>query len=131
MKRAVNTIVNELKKSGIVILDTPTIQIQNIVATGDLGGSVDLERIAYALNKTIYDPEQFPGLIYRMDDPKVTVLIFTSGKFVLAGAKKEEETSRAATRLQETLEQEKLIEYEHQGARLGSFMTILGAAQCF
>ena len=60
----------------------------------------------------MYEPEQFPGLIYRMDDPKVVILIFTSGKLVCTGAKKETEVHRAISTLQETLEEKNLITYE-------------------
>jgi transcription initiation factor TFIID TATA-box-binding protein len=60
----------------------------------------------------MYEPEQFPGLIYRMDDPKVVILIFTTGKLVCTGAKKEVEVHRAVARLQETLEEKILITYE-------------------
>jgi transcription initiation factor TFIID TATA-box-binding protein len=59
----------------------------------------------------MYEPEQFPGLIYRMDDPKVVILIFTSGKLVCTGAKKETEVHRAIAKLQETLEAKELITY--------------------
>jgi len=61
---------------------------------------------------TMYEPEQFPGLIYRMDDPKVVILIFTSGKLVCTGAKKETEVHRAVSKLQNTLEEKTLITYE-------------------
>jgi transcription initiation factor TFIID TATA-box-binding protein len=60
----------------------------------------------------MYEPEQFPGLIYRMDDPKVVILIFASGKLVCTGAKKETEVHRAVTKLQATLEEKTLITYE-------------------
>jgi len=51
-------------------------------------------------------------LIYRMEDPKVVILIFSSGKLVCTGAKKEEEVYRAVNKLQETLEKKELIHYE-------------------
>jgi transcription initiation factor TFIID TATA-box-binding protein len=60
----------------------------------------------------MYEPEQFPGLIYRMEDPKVVILIFGSGKLVCTGAKKETEVHRAIAKLQETLEEKILITYE-------------------
>jgi len=60
----------------------------------------------------MYEPEQFSGLIYRMDDPRVVILIFASGKLVCAGAKKEEEVSVVVTKLQETLREKGLIYYE-------------------
>ena len=59
----------------------------------------------------MYEPEQFPGLIYRMDEPKVVILIFATGKLVVTGAKKEAEVYRAVEILQRTLEEKKLITY--------------------
>ena len=111
-KRAVMKVVRELKKSGIIIIGKPEMKIQNIVASVNLAGLIDLERSAYSLGRTMYEPEQFPGLIYRMDVPKVVILIFASGKLVCTGAKKEEDVYDAVTKLHETLELEDLIYYE-------------------
>ena len=111
-RKAVMKVVDELKRNGIVILGKPEIQIQNIVASAGLGGYIDLEKSTYSLKRTMYEPEQFPGLIYRMDDPKVVILLFASGKLVCTGAKKETEVHRAVTKLQETLEEKVLITYE-------------------
>ena len=110
-RKAVTKVVDELKRNGIVILGKPEIQIQNIVASAGLGGSIDLEKSTYSLKRTMYEPEQFPGLIYRMDDPKVVILLFASGKLVCTGAKKEAEVHRAVGILQETLEEKALITY--------------------
>ena len=110
-RKAVMKVVDELKRSGIVILSKPEIQIQNIVASVGLGGHIDLEKATYSLKHTMYEPEQFPGLIYRMEDPKVVILIFGSGKLVCTGAKKETDVHRAIAKLQETLEEKKLITY--------------------
>jgi transcription initiation factor TFIID TATA-box-binding protein len=111
-RRAVMKLVDELNRNGMVILGKPQIQVQNIVASAGLGGRIDLERVTYSLKRTMYEPEQFPGLIYRMDDPKVVILIFASGKLVCTGAKKEGEVHRAVMKLQETLEEKTLITYE-------------------
>jgi transcription initiation factor TFIID TATA-box-binding protein len=111
-KEVVLRVVDELKRNGIVVAGGPDIRIQNIVASVALGGSVDLEKTTYSLERTMYEPEQFPGLIYRMNDPKVVILIFASGKLVCTGAKKEEQVSVAVTKLQETLEKKELIRYE-------------------
>jgi len=116
-KEVVLTVVDELKRNGIVISGKPDTKIQNIVASVELGGSIDLEKITYSLEKTMYEPEQFPGLIYRMNDPKVVILIFSSGNLVCTGAKKEEEVYRAVTILQKTLEEKELIRYEQERAR--------------
>ncbi|MCJ7506232.1 TATA-box-binding protein [Candidatus Bathyarchaeota archaeon] len=116
-RKAVLMVVDDLKRNGIVISGKPSIQIQNIVASVVLGGRIDLEKATYSLERTMYEPEQFPGLIYRMDEPKVVILIFSSGKLVCTGAKKEEEVDLAVTRLQETLEKKELIRYEQERAR--------------
>ena len=64
-------------------------KIQNIVASCDIHFPVRLESLAHAHNQFCsYEPELFPGLIYRMITPKVVLLIFVSGKLVLTGAKK-------------------------------------------
>jgi transcription initiation factor TFIID TATA-box-binding protein len=110
-RKAVTKVVDELKRNGIVILRKPEIQVQNIVASCGLGGHIDLEKSTYSLKRTMYEPEQFPGLIYRMDDPKVVILVFSTGKLVCTGAKKEAEVHRAIAKLQETLEEKELITY--------------------
>jgi transcription initiation factor TFIID TATA-box-binding protein len=111
-RKAVMRVVDELNRNGIVILGKPEIQIQNMVASVGLGGHIDLEKVTYSLQRTMYEPEQFPGLIYRMDDPKVVILIFGSGKLVCTGAKKETEVHRAISKLQGILEEKNLISYE-------------------
>ena len=110
--KAVEKVVKELKSHGIVIVGKPRIQIQNIVASASLGGKIDLEKATYTLSKTMYEPEQFPGLIYRMDIPKVVILLFSSGKLVCTGAKKEEEVYEAVNKLHVKLEKEGIIHYE-------------------
>jgi len=111
-RRAVMTVVKELKKGGIIIINKPELKIQNIVASVSLGGRVDLELAVGALVKTMYEPEQFPGLIYRMDEPKVVILIFASGNLVCTGAKKEQDVYDAVHKLHERLEEQNLIFYE-------------------
>ncbi len=111
-KEAVMKVVDDLKNTGIITIDKPDIQIQNIVASGGLGGPIDLDKATYSLKRVMYEPEQFPGLIYRMEEPKVVILLFSTGKLVCVGAKKEEEIYRATTKLQETLEEKELIHYE-------------------
>ncbi|MEM2917608.1 MAG: TATA-box-binding protein [Candidatus Bathyarchaeia archaeon] len=111
-RRAVMRVIKELKKSGIIIISKPELKIQNIVASASLGGMIDLEKAAYTLGRTMYEPEQFPGLIYRMDEPKVVILLFASGKLVCTGAKREQDVYDAVNKLHQKLEDEKLIYYE-------------------
>jgi len=111
-RRAVMTVVKELKKGGIIIISKPEFKVQNIVASVSLGGKVDLEQAVSKLVKTMYEPEQFPGLIYRMDEPKVVILIFASGNLVCTGAKKEQDVHDAVHKLHGNLEEQNLIFYE-------------------
>jgi transcription initiation factor TFIID TATA-box-binding protein len=60
----------------------------------------------------MYEPEQFPGLIYRMDEPKVVILLFASGKLVCTGAKREQDVYDAVLKLHKMLEEQELIFYE-------------------
>ncbi len=110
-RRAVMKVVKELKESGIIIIGKPKLKIQNIVASGGLRGTIDLEKATYSLGKTMYEPEQFPGLIYRMAEPKVVILLFASGKLVCTGAKHEEDVYQAVNILHQRLEDKELIYY--------------------
>jgi transcription initiation factor TFIID TATA-box-binding protein len=101
---AVHRVVKDLKGYGIVITSKPEITIQNIVASGDLGKPVDLELAADILDNVMYEPEQFPGLILRMKDPKVVCLVFATGKGVCTGAKSEEIVTIAVNKLYDELD---------------------------
>lgn len=96
---AVKKIIKYLKKYGIEIVGKSKIQIQNIVASANIMVNVNLDMAAYLLENNMYEPEQFPGLIYRMDDPKVVLLIFSSGKMVITGAKREKEVFDAVEKI--------------------------------
>ncbi|RLE86083.1 MAG: TATA-box-binding protein [Thermoprotei archaeon] len=103
--KAVKTIIRILRSHGIDVRGEPIIEIQNIVASANLKTLVDLEKAAYLLENSMYEPEQFPGLIYRMEDPKVVLLIFSSGKVVCTGARKEEEVKEAVNKLYNKLKE--------------------------
>ena len=103
-KTAVNKVVGELKKGGIIILGKPKIDIQNIVASANLQHMVDLETAADILDNVMYEPEQFPGLIYRMSDPRTVLLLFSSGKIVCTGGKSESMVHESVHKLYETLD---------------------------
>ena len=62
-------------------------RIENVVASTSLGHELDLKAISLALGGSEYEPEQFPGLIYRIKEPKTAILLFRSGKVVCTGAK--------------------------------------------
>ena len=66
------------------------IKIQNIVASTDIKKNLNLRSIANSLENVEYDPEHFPGLIYKPDDPNAVILLFDSGKIVCNGTESEE-----------------------------------------
>ncbi len=102
-RKAVRKVVRDLKKNDIIVLNEPKITIQNMVASGALQKNVDLELAADLLENVMYEPEQFPGLILRMRDPKTVILIFSSGKYVCTGAKNEAMIQEATQKLHEEL----------------------------
>jgi transcription initiation factor TFIID TATA-box-binding protein len=105
VKLAISNVVKKIEKIGIKIQKEPEIEVQNIVASSDLGTKINLNEIAISLHleKIEYEPEQFPGLVYRLDDPKVVLLLFGSGKLVCTGARKPEDVERAVENITEEL----------------------------
>jgi len=103
-RSAVNKVVRQLKDNGILILGRPRIVIQNIVASANLHKRIDLEIAADILDDVMYEPEQFPGLIYRMREPKTVLLLFASGKMVCTGAKSEEMVYESVNKIHELLD---------------------------
>jgi len=96
--RVVEKVVKNIKKAGIKV-SNPEITIQNIVASGDLHTNIDLNMAAIVMEYAMYEPEVFPGLIYRMQDPKTVFLIFSTGRIVCTGAKKKEIVRDAVLKL--------------------------------
>ena len=111
-RKAVKKVVQLLRKGKINIKKEATVTIQNIVASINLGGRVHLEEAARSLPRSMYEPEQFPGLIHRMLDPKTVILIFSSGKLVCTGAKTEKDVYRSVNNLHSLLEEKNLMIYD-------------------
>ena len=111
-KKAVRKVVLKLRKGGIKIKKNAIVIIQNIVASGNLGGKVHLEEAARNLDHSMYEPEQFPGLIHRMKEPKTVILLFASGKLVCTGAKMEKHVEQEVNNLHKLLEKKELMIYE-------------------
>jgi transcription initiation factor TFIID TATA-box-binding protein len=92
-------IVQAIKKASKIIHEIqPTVRVPrnveyevvNLVATANLNRSLDLFKTALGLDNVEYEPEQFPGAILRLADPKLTLLLFKNGKVICAGAKRED-----------------------------------------
>jgi len=94
----VKKVIKKIKKAGIEV-SNPKITIQNIVASGDLHTNIDLNMAAIVMEYAMYEPEVFPGLIYRMQEPKTVFLIFSTGRIVCTGAKNKEVVREAVLKL--------------------------------
>ena len=111
-RKAVKTVVQKLRTGGIRIKKDAVVTVQNIVSSINLGGRVHLELAARTLPQSMYEPEQFPGVIHRMIDPKTVILIFASGKLVCTGAKTEKDVYRSVNNLHSILEEKELMIYD-------------------
>jgi transcription initiation factor TFIID TATA-box-binding protein len=103
---ALDIATSNLKDIGFDVLPSPKIEIVNIVASGDLKSeNLNLNQVAMALGleNIEYEPEQFPGLVFRMSEPKVVTLIFSTGKVICTGARNKEDVELAYTNLQREL----------------------------
>ena len=115
----VKKVVKRIKKAGIEV-SNPKITIQNIVASGDLHTQIDLNMAAIIMEYAMYEPEVFPGLIYRMQEPKTVFLIFSTGRIVCTGAKNKEVVREAVLKLNREVRElgvarKDLAESEYEG----------------
>lgn len=103
---ALEIIFEKLRGLGIPVPESPEITVQNIVSSADLGQDLNLNALAIGLGleDVEYEPEQFPGLVYRMDDPEVVLLLFGSGKIVITGGKFAEDATAAVENIVERLD---------------------------
>jgi transcription initiation factor TFIID TATA-box-binding protein len=79
------------------------IKIENVVASASLGVPVKLEKLVANLDGVEYEPERFPGLVYRIDDPRVTFLLFGSGKIICTGGRSINDVKRAVSKADKKL----------------------------
>ncbi|MBT8507465.1 TATA-box-binding protein [Methanomicrobiaceae archaeon CYW5] len=91
----------KLRELGIDIPNELEYKVQNIVTSADLGTPINLNKIAvgFNLDRIEYEPEQFPGLVYRLEEPKVVVLLFGSGKLIITGGKVPEDAKKAVNKI--------------------------------
>lgn len=99
-------IMHSLREAGIDTYDEPQVAITNIVCSYDMGKYINLNKVVITLNleNIEYEPEQFPGLVYRIEDPKIVALLFSSGKIILTGGKNVEDIKRGLDFLEQRLE---------------------------
>ncbi len=105
VEQAIQEIIKALAKINVTITVTPVIKVQNIVASGSIGIKLNLNVLAMRLENTEYEPEQFPGLVYKLMEAKATFLLFSNGKVVCTGTKSEAEVHNAMKLLVERLQE--------------------------
>jgi transcription initiation factor TFIID TATA-box-binding protein len=105
-KEATNKVVGDIRKAGIPMPKKFTIIIENIVASTKIEAKPNLmlEDMAIQMDEVEYDPERFPGLVYRMRDPRIVFLLFGSGKIICAGGRNIEDIHKALGKLKKRLE---------------------------
>jgi len=102
-KMAIRKLTRKLREAHIKVKTEPKVKVQNIVASVDFGRKFDLEHIARSFDNAEYEPEVFPGIVFRLDDPKAVVLLFVSGKGVCAGVKRMKDVKIAAQKISKIL----------------------------
>src|SRR5450756_1151696 len=109
--RGMENVFQSLRNIGIDVKGTPEIKVQNIVASANIHAALNLNTIAIGLGleHIEYEPEQFPGLVYRLSEPKVVVLIFGSGKLVITGGRVPEDAANAVDRIVKELKSLSLL----------------------
>ena len=109
--KGIENVFQSLRNIGIDVKGTPEIMVQNIVASANLHASLNLNAVAIGLGleNIEYEPEQFPGLVYRVSDPKVVVLLFGSGKLVITGGRKPEDAANAVDQIVKELKSLSLL----------------------
>lgn len=105
LKAGLSIIIRSLKEAGVRTYDEPRVTITNIVCSYDIGKYINLNKVVITLNleNIEYEPEQFPGLVYRIADPKIVALLFSSGKIILTGGKTLDEIKRGLDVLEKRL----------------------------
>lgn len=103
VREAVQRIIEAVEKVGVKVKVDPEIKVQNMVASGNIGMHLNLNHLALVLENVEYEPEQFPGLVYKLRGAKATFLLFSNGKIVVTGTKSEEEVHESVKLLKEIL----------------------------
>jgi len=99
VRESIGKIIENLRKIRIKIKIKPKINIQNMVASGTINMDLNLNSLAMKLENTEYEPEQFPGLVYKLPGTRATFLLFSNGKIVCTGTRSETKLREAVAKL--------------------------------
>ena len=99
VRKVIDEVIKQLKKVNVKITIKPKITVQNIVASGTINLQLNLNYLALEMENTEYEPEQFPGLVYKLKDSNATFLLFSNGKLVCTGTKNKQQLEDSMTQL--------------------------------
>lgn len=105
LEKGLTVIIEAMKKAGVKTYAEPRVGVTNIVCSYDIGKTINLNKVVMTLNleNIEYEPEQFPGLVYRIRDPKIVALLFSSGKIILTGGRTLDEIKRGLDFLEQKI----------------------------
>lgn len=99
VKQVIQEVIKQLRKISVNITIVPKITVQNIVASGTIDLKLNLNFLALEMQNTEYEPEQFPGLVYKLIEPNATFLLFSNGKLVCTGTKNKDQLEQSMAML--------------------------------
>ena len=99
VKEVIKEVIKQLKKINVNVTIQPKITVQNIVASGNINLKLNLNFLALEMENTEYEPEQFPGLVYKLEEPNATFLLFSNGKLVCTGTKNKQQLEESMDQL--------------------------------
>ena len=101
----IKKVTSQIKKIGFKIKKDYKVKIENIIVSTDLKKELNLASLATKLfpQEVDYQPEVFPGLVYKMDDLQTILIIFNSGKIVCTGAKSIDDATNSIKKMEEKL----------------------------
>jgi len=99
VRQVIDAVIKQLKKISVNITTKPKITVQNIVASGTINLKLNLNYLALKMENTEYEPEQFPGLVYKLNEPTATFLLFSNGKLVCTGTKNKDQLEESMDKL--------------------------------
>ena len=103
VKEVIKAVIKQIAKIGVKVTTKPKITVQNIVASGSINLNLNLNLLALQLENTEYEPEQFPGLVYKLVDPTATFLLFSNGKLVCTGTKNKKQLEDSMVQLNKNI----------------------------
>jgi len=105
VKEVIREVIKQLRKINVRVTIVPKITVQNIVASGSISVNLNLNFLALELENTEYEPEQFPGLVYKLVEPNATFLLFSNGKLVCTGTKNRPQLEDSMKQLNKTIKE--------------------------